>query len=212
MTAAKHNTLISRQYASILFAAVCALAVVAAQDQGQAAAAPAEESCVGHLQPTGADQPSSPMIEATITEQRCFKTFVEAIASATDGSIRVASPDELTEEMRSPPPETKGPWAIGYDTYLENGTTKLFIWTVNAPGCTKTAWEIRQLEPPLNDSIIAVQFGGGCNTTCNYDHGGWWGYVQDCKPNCPSLGEINGRTSSKKWLRTGECPAVRGPR
>jgi hypothetical protein len=43
MKAAKHNTLISSQYASILFAAVFALAVVAAQDQGQAAAAPAEE-------------------------------------------------------------------------------------------------------------------------------------------------------------------------
>jgi hypothetical protein len=212
MNAATHNTLISRQYASILVAAVLALAVVAAPEPGQAAAAPAEEYCVGHLKPTGADQPSLPMREATLTEQRCFKTFAEAIASATDGAVRVASPDELTEEMRSPPPDAKGPWAIGYDTYIDNGTAKLFIWTVNAPGCTQTDWEIRQLEPPLNDSIIAVQFGGGCNTTCNYDHGGWWGYVQDCKPNCPSLGEMNGRTSSKKWLRRGECPAVRGPK
>ena len=202
----------------LLTASSALVAEPTAQDKGQtipsakAASVSAEEYCVAQLKPTGSKQPGSDTVEAEIATQRCFNTFTEAIASATAGAVRVASPDELPEERLSPPPEAKGPWAIEYDTYRHEGKKKLLVWTVDGPGCTKNAWTVRQLPPPFNDSIIAVRFGGGRNTTCNYDHGGWWGYVQDCKPNCTSLGEMNGRTSSKIWLRRGECPAVKAPR
>jgi hypothetical protein len=160
--------------------------------------------CVSELAPIRPGETAS-----VVTPRGCFATFAEAIAAATNGSVKLARnvrPQSLTNEMLAPASVT-GSTVIGihYQYYNFSENDPSWTWTTTQlAACNGYTYGERTMPSWWwNNSVSSAKPFDNCTRFENYDLESWdpSGDKIVCNSSgCPTMGTMDNRTSS--WRLT----------
>jgi hypothetical protein len=164
-----------------------------------APAAPAGQYCAVNVDPV---QPGAKA--SVVKEVSCFATFAEALAVATDGTVRVdpkTQPHEFTKEML-PAAGKAGRTVIAVDWSDANYKGEPMIFYSDQGGCVPgRTFEFRRMPRGWNDVVSSMWGAGGCDHQFLFEHIDFnshkRGKVAQCHPNCKGLRVMNDKTSSQ---------------
>lgn len=141
---------------------------------------------------------------------RCFATFAQSMAYATNGRIQLASDASRKEySLEQLSAVAAGSTIIGRDyedpSYSCNTFGPCLDWVVgNDFGCTGGRNYVASTMPTVdgfnwNDQLSSTKAYAGCSRNQNFEHSSYGGALRNCLPNCSTMGVMNDATSSKQW-------------
>lgn len=196
----------SRALALVLVVASAVLGPAAATTaqaaDGGAGPSTSRPHCVIEAQGVSASSAAAPT--------RCFKTFADAVADATDGRV-VLDPDETVLEDKdllpilddNSTPVMAGPMIIGveYQHAAFGGWTLTIVGGTTTAGCsTGKTFRVSGLAASYDNQISSARTYGGCKSR-HYSNANFSGSSYLC--GCSSMGAMSDRTSSIYFSRTG---------
>lgn len=202
----KHRTTHERSLRVCVFLAlVIGTAAIAASPAGATSKAAAValqpgRNCVITIAPLLPGQAISMM-----SAPRCYATFAEAIADATNGRVQLpesAGATDITAATLAPTIATSST-IIGIDWINSGYTGSSLTWQVsNSVGCTTGLSYQSNVTGSWNNVISSSKAFAGCGVNPHYD----LAYPnQDngakifCTPNCSTMGAMNDATSYEEW-------------
>lgn len=136
---------------------------------------------------------------------RCFGTFAEAIAAATNGAVQLPAnvqPADVTAATLAPAAPTSTT-IIGIDWIDINYSGSSLTWQVsNGVGCTTGLSYQSNVTGSWNNVISSSKAFAGCTLNTHYDlpyPNQNNGAFINCTPNCASMGAMNDATSAESW-------------
>lgn len=179
-----------------IVAALGLLTLVYAAPVAGASPASNAQSCVNRLELVAAGSP-----EAKVVSSICFTSFARAWGYVTHG--RVALPSDLRAEnvTQAMVDAAASPTSVvlGIDWDGSSYTGANVVWEASNTCTTTQSWTVTYVGNTWNDRISSAKSYGGCHTFNHFEDGGFGGAVQQCKPNCSTMGVMNNQTSSLSW-------------
>ncbi len=128
---------------------------------------------------------------------RCFSTFSEAIASATDGQVALPA---LAPASKLPKDTFDGPlssYVVGID-YRDSGYSgDTLIWEAPAPCSPSVSYATPTMPSGWDNKVSSAQAYADCNIWWHYQNASYGGSQHLC--TCSSMGTMNDKTSSEIW-------------
>ena len=145
--------------------------------------------------------------DAALPAPRCFETFAEAIAEATDGRVLLpkdaqsVDQDTLDDGIDPDGLESSLATVIGIEyEHKSFGGWSYVIQSTNSRGCVGYSYRVSTLPGSRNNAISSARTYGGCRSA-HYSGTYFTGSRYLC--GCAQMGTMNDKTSSIFFSATG---------
>jgi hypothetical protein len=133
----------------------------------------------------------------------CFPTFAEAIEFVTEGELTASSPEELEATLAEPMTAAVAPTSsrlLGIEYRgVQYTNSSLALYGSGSSGCTTgSSYGFPSMPSGWNNVISSARAYAGCRST-HYAGTSYSGSTITCSSSCPSMAQMNNRTSSIRF-------------
>lgn len=147
---------------------------------------------------------------APVPGPRCFPTFAEAVAEATNGAVRLPANARTLEQsdldagrtLAQPASNMATVIGIEYENsqFGQTGGWSFVIQSTNSRGCAGYSYRLSSLPSSRDNAISSAKSYSGCRSA-HFSGINLSGSKYLC--SCTSMGTMNNRTSSIKFSSSG---------
>lgn len=135
--------------------------------------------------------------DSKVYDFRCFNTFAEAIASATDGVVQLPASTRTQKLPAETFAGTLSSFVVGIDYQDSNFSGDTLVWTAPSPCSPTVSYGTPTMPSGWNDKVSSAQAYSDCNFWWHFEHTNYSGSQYLC--TCSSMSAMNDKTSSETW-------------